>query len=418
MSRNRETPASVRGILAAADKYGGLGVSSAQHGGGLDSLAARIEASNRETTASMTELGGLVTAYREQTDQRTAELSARLQAVEQIAAEFGHGGGGGYCPPEGVAAQALRDIEANHSFQHLKAWNFGTARFDLGASIKAALTTDGMGTSNDGTIPRQGEQRGIVGPVLRPLRLLEVLPVRQTARDSVEYIQLSTTGSAGEQEFEGDEKAEVEFDGDPKKAEIVTIAAHTTASKQVLADHPALQSVINQVINHKLLSRLESRLINGTGGQGQIDGFVSQGTAFVPTIGTTPADIIGESLVRQADKGFQPNLVVMNPLDWYRLQITRTGDEEYLFGSPTMPVPPALWNAAIVVTPSMSEGEFMTIDTSFTTVLDRESVSIVLSNSHADYFTRNLVAILGELRAGLEILDTGAVHVGDLIASS
>lgn len=387
-------------------------------GGEAESMLKAVVASSQETNGHIAELGGLVNSYRKQTDQDVAELRARLQAAEQVIAEYGNGGGGGHYQPEGIAAQALRDIEANHSFQHLKAWNFGTARFDLCASIKAALTNEGMGSSTDTGIPSQADHRGIVGPVLRPLRLLEVLPVRQTARDSVEFIQLSTTGNAGEQEFEGDEKAEVEFDGDPKKAEIVTVAAHTTASKQVLADHPALQSVINQVINHKLLSRLEARLINGTGGQGRIDGLANQGTPFIPTIGTTPADIIGESLVRQADNGFLPSLIVMNPLDWFRIQITKTEDEEYLFGSPTMPVPPALWNAAIVVTPSMSEGEFMTIDTSFTTVLDRESVSIVLSNSHKDYFTRNLVAILGELRAGLEILDTGAVHVGDLIASS
>lgn len=64
----------------------------------------------------------------------------------------------------------------------------------------------------------------------------------------------------------------------------------------------------------------------------------------------------------------------------------------------------------VVSTASMPEGEAMTIDTSFTTVLDREAPSVLLSNSHKDYFTRNLVLILGELRAGLEVLDTAAIY--------
>ncbi|UPG91060.1 phage major capsid protein [Luteibacter aegosomaticola] len=85
-------------------------------------------------------------------------------------------------------------------------------------------------------------------------------------------------------------------------------------------------------------------------------------------------------------------------------------DEEYVFGSPTVPVPPALWNTSIVTTPSVSPGSALTIDTSFTTVLDREQTSVVASDSHADYFVRNLVALLGELRAGLEVLDMNAVH--------
>lgn len=51
-------------------------------------------------------------------------------------------------------------------------------------------------------------------------------------------------------------------------------------------------------------------------------------------------------------------------------------------------------------------------------VLDREQPSVMLSNSHKDYFTRNLVAILGELRAGLEVRDGFAVYRMDLNASS
>lgn len=157
---------------------------------------------------------------------------------------------------------------------------------------------------------------------------------------------------------------------------------------------------------------MENQIVNGPGGEGRIKGLRNQSTIFVPTIGSTPADIIGESMTRQADLGYLPNLVLMNPLDWFRLQITKKGaaDEEYVFGSPTMPVPPALWNALVVPTSSVPVGEALTIDTAFTTVLDRESPSVLLSNSHKDYFTRNLVLILGELRAGLEVLDTAAIN--------
>lgn len=50
------------------------------------------------------------------------------------------------------------------------------------------------------------------------------------------------------------------------------------------------------------------------------------------------------------------------------------------------------------------------LDTSYTSVLDRQAVSVLISNSHKDYFTRNLILILAELRAGLEVLDTLAVR--------
>ena len=62
----------------------------------------------------------------------------------------------------------------------------------------------------------------------------------------------------------------------------------------------------------------------------------------------------------------------------------------------------------------MPQGKALIIDTSFVTLLDREQINVLLSNSHEDFFIRNLVAILGELRAGLEVTDLQAVYRVDL----
>lgn len=360
----------------------------------------------------------------DQVEAFKGEYGARLQTAEQVIAGldargalYSAGSGG---PSIGV--QALQEFGEEGSFTAAaEAARRGgklpafSARVNVDGSIRAALTNE-QGTSSGGsTIPSAPERGGIVGPVARPLRLLDVLPSRPTTSDAVEFVQLTVDGAPSEQIEEGDAKAQLDFEGTLARAEIVTIAGWTSASKQVLADHAALQAQIDRVIRSKVLSRLEHQIINGTGAPGKIKGLVASSAAFIPTIGTTPADIVGEALVRMADAGYLPNLVLLNPLDWFRIQITKTDTEgEYLFGSPTMPVPPALWNTAIVLTPSVAEGTGFTLDTSFTTVLDREQMSVTVSNSHEDYFVRNLVAILGELRAGLEVLDEFAVFRFDL----
>lgn len=365
--------------------------------------------------ASLRQVGDLLKEKSRETKAHIDEFRARLLAVEQLVAQQDGMLGSHMTAGPTFGARAIQDIEGNAAFAHLREWNYGTARISLNSSIKAALVNENGASASDTYLPSQPERGGLVGPAQRPLRLLDVLPSRPTTRDSVEFIQVSMTGDAAEQVQEGDEKQEVTVDGTLQTANIVTIAAHTTASRQVLTDYTALQNQIDRMIRHKLLSRLEHQLINGAGGQGKINGLLKQGTVFVPAIGTTKADIIGEALTRQADAGYMPSLILMNPLDWFRIQITKSATEqEYMFGSPTMPVPPALWNARVVTTPSMPEGTAATIDTGFATVLDREQASVVLSNSHKDYFTRNLVAILGELRAGLELLDTSAVYVVDI----
>jgi HK97 family phage major capsid protein len=380
-----------------------------------------IEEEYQQVSRDLKDVGRDLQAHHDQITKENRELSSRLQAVEQLAVKFDRDGliGAGAGVTIGALALQSAQDEGAGALSALTEWNQTTCRIKLQAGIRAALTNDGMGNSGDTSVPRQPEQRGFVTEVNRPLRLLDALPSRPTAKDSVQFVQLNSTGEAAEQEREGDEKAEIEVEGTPKAANIATIAAHTTASRQVLSDHPALQAAIDLMVRNKLLTRLENQLINGPGGEGKIDGLWNQGTVFIPTIGATPADIIGEALTRQSEAGYLPNLVIMNPMDWFRLQITRKNatDEEYVFGSPTMPLDPALWNTRIVTTPSVAQGEAMTIDTSFTTVLDRESPSILLSNSHKDYFTRNLLLILGELRAGLEVLDTFAIYKMSLSTS-
>lgn len=367
--------------------------------------AQAIQAAIQDINAATKSVEGVVKGQK--------NIEARMGELEQ---EFARIPGGSITQPAqaSVGKLAMDQITEAHqpAYDNLKDWNAGTCRVNLKAGIRAALTNDGVGGTGDTSVPRQPEQRGMFTSPGRPLRLLEALPSRPTSRDSVQFVQLGVTGDAAEQIKEGDEKAEIEVEGTPQTANIVTIAAHTTASRQVLSDHSALQAAIDMLIRRKLLDRLEHQIVNGPGGEGRINGLRNQATVFVPTIGTTPADIIGESLTRQADRGYMPSLVLVNPLDWFRLQITKKAadDEGYIFGSPTMPIPPALWNTMVVSTASMPEGEAMTIDTSFTTVLDREEPSVLLSNSHKDYFTRNLILILGELRAGLEVLDTAAIY--------
>lgn len=365
-------------------------------------------------------VGDDIRHYAGEMKESVSEVKERVFALEQLAASGGHG-----FTPQGMDATAslgsivLNDAQNNSAFQSLEQWNQGTCRLKATASIKAALTHD----DPTNTMPSNPE-RGAIVPQggRRRLRLLDVLPSRPTGSDAVEFVQLNASGDADEQEAEGDTKAEITFDGELKRCEIATVAGHTTVSRQVLSDHAALQRAIDQVIRYKLLSKLENMIINGgsaSSSGGKIVGLANDSSAFVPTItaGGPVADIIGESLVRQADAGYMPNLVLMNSIDWFALQITKNPDNEYLFGSPTMPVPEALWNQVVIPTPSVPQNMAYTIDTSFVSVLDREQPTIMLSNSHADYMTRNLLLILGELRAGLEVTDTFAVYKIDLTTS-
>lgn len=355
-----------------------------------------------------------------------AGLRDQVQNIEQILAKMGVEGvhlADSTTIVPGIGSQVTARLQEDDDFKDAaEAASRGmkskkmACRINLDGSIRAALVNEGRGNVGDTQHPRQVDRNRNVPLVLPRLRLIEALPHRPVVGDAVEFIQVKATGDAAEQVKEGDLKAEIDVEGSLETASIATVAAWTSASKQVLSDAPGLASKIDTLVRYKVLGKLEGLLLNGVGGTGKILGLIAQATGIIPSIGATPADRIGESLVRQANDGYQPSLVVMNPLDWFRLQITRVNaqDDEYVFGSPTSPAAPSLWNTAIVATPHMTAGKALTLDTSFVTVLDREQTSVMVSTEHADFFIRNLVAILGELRAGLEVTDVKAVNIFDL----
>lgn len=381
-------------------------------------MAAAREASESINDSLANEIRAATEELKRKNDY-LPELQARMAAVEQVVAMQGTRSTGsmGSTAAMGTAFQAAVNEDA--AFAQLKGWNQVSARINMdGVGLRAALVNepyDPSPTSN-GSIPSQPERAGIVGPVIAQPRLLNFLRTRQVFADSVEYIKLNTTGDVDYQDGEGTEKAGVEFDGTPNKAHIVTIAGFTTASRQVLADHATLSQHIDTVLRAKLLNKLSYELINGQGGGGvdtKIEGLVKQGAIMALPAMTSFADRVGEAIVRQGNLGFQSGLIVINPLTWLEeIATAKTQTEHaYLFGSPASPLPPALWNLPVALEPSLPQGHAMVLDLNYVTVLDRERASVMLSNSHADYFRRNLVAILGELRAGLEVLDEGAVMI-------
>lgn len=386
-----------------------------------------MEMEIEQVNANLRKVGTDLKAFNEERRTHEAEIRSRLTAVEQGVARIDQEGiVGSYMMAAQLAPQALAKFQEDPAFvaasdaarRGMKPSQF-SARINMDGSIRAALTGDT--SSGTGLVVPQRNPNIVTGPQ-RSLRLLDVMPSRPTTTDAVEFVTLNSTGDVSEQVNQGDTKAELDFVGDLDRAEIATIAGWTAASKQVLADAQGLQAAINRVISNKLMSRLENQLINGPGTTGKINGLLTQAVTFVPAVGTiqaeNAADRIGEALMAQERAGYRPNLIVLNPVDWFLMQVTKSQDNDYLFGSPIAPVPQTLWNRTVVVTESMPEGEAMTLDTAYTTVLDREQMTIAVSNQHADFFVRNLVAILGELRAGLEVLDPFAVQKFDFAGMS
>jgi len=349
-----------------------------------------------------------------------SDVYARMRAIEQAIAGgssdgsvmAGHRGG---LNLGAAALQVLQETDPNFA-RVVEAAGTKThaGRFDLRAKlpvdVMAALTNEPLeGGSSDGTyIPGQPGRSGMFGPAQSPLDLLDLLPRREVMENTVEHIRVTFDGSPSEQIAEGDAKAMIEGDGTLHRAPIVTIAGLMPASVQAMADHSQLMQLVDSNFRYRCRSRGEHQLINGSGDPGHIEGLLAIAQAHAPVLGAQPADYIGSAIVELEEKGFSPTIIVLNPSDWFRIQILKSTQGEYVLGSPRSPMPPSLWNRSVVVTNSMPEGTGLVLDPNWVTVLDRQQPTVSISNSHADYFARNLMMIRVEMRLGLEVTNTEA----------
>lgn len=372
--------------------------------------------SDPEVKRLIEDTGKEFTKFKARYDEKVNRLEEAVDEVNTKSAAFLMNGVG-TTQSQSVGTLLKQTIKDDSAFAHLANWNQGaSARLDLpSASIQGSLVNEPNKGTSENTIPGRVERGSILAQPGRRLGLLEVLPVRKVEGLVVESIRLAPKGSAGIQAVEGELKANVAISGALQKTHLVTIAAWTSASRQALADHDQLSGLVDTVLRDLLRSKLEEQLVNGTGNStesSEIAGLLTNGTQATGLESTDYADQLGEVVNTMLSDGYNPSFILVNPLDWFEsIQVKRSlPDGQYLFGSPTSPVQPSIWNLPVVFSTAAARGAAAVIDTNFVTMLDRQSISVMTSNSHDDYFARNLIAILCEMRAGLEILDAGAIR--------
>ena len=106
----------------------------------------------------------------------------------------------------------------------------------------------------------------------------------------------------------------------------------------------------------------------------------------------------------------EPTAALLNPVDYETIR-TLSGTSPYLSGPPITVDSDGterLFSVPLIVTPSVPDDTALVADMQSVGVWLR-SAEIYLSQSHASYFTFNLVAILAELRAAHGVLAPAGV---------
>ncbi|WP_230280716.1 phage major capsid protein [Croceicoccus sp. Ery15] len=333
-------------------------------------------------------------------EEAVRTLSARMDEAEQKGVR--HGGdfnGGG----DSWGHEFTREV--GHEVKGLM-----QNRGHIGLELKTTITS----ATGDSLIVPKREQ--IVGLPKRRLTIRSLMTTVNVSTGSVEYPQLTARTNAAEMVAEGTLKPESALTFDLATAPIRTIAHWIPASVQVLEDVPQLQSLIDEELTYGVALKEEAQLLAGDGTGQNLDGMVTNATAFSDPMSLASPnmiDMIGAAILQCSLTDVPPDGIVIHPSDWWRMRLLKDGDGKYILGDPGANVTPMLFGLPVVPTQAQTVDKFLVGSFKSQTLYDRHRTRIEISTEHDDFFTRNLVAIRGEERIGMAVKRPEALIYGD-----
>jgi HK97 family phage major capsid protein len=264
----------------------------------------------------------------------------------------------------------------------------------------------------------------------RPLTVRDIITVGTTDSDTVEFIkmtgQTNNADAVPESTATADPGAMTTANGvKPESAialakvttNVKTVAHWIPATKRALSDAGQLRTLIDNFLRYGLEEELEDQIVTGAGSGEDFTGIAETTDVQAQTWDT---DLLtttrkARTKVRTVGRAI-PNAYLLNPADWEAIDLLQDNEARYYFGGPANLGQPRLWGLPVVESEAVTAGTGFVGDFRTCVLWEREQASIQVSDSHANFFIRNMVAILAEMRAAFGILQPNALVEIDLTA--
>jgi HK97 family phage major capsid protein len=369
---------------------------------------------------SIESIAGNVQAFGTKITDLSAKTIAMQLQLDTIDASSHQGGGRG-----GFATKSLaEEIFESEGFKALRE-SGGRGRFAIKVDNfqQKALTIAGSGSSTSGVMAID-RGPGILPIQFRQLRLRDVLRHQPTTLSICDYVRVSGFTNNASPQVEASAKQESTMTLDSVSVPVQTIAHYVQASRQILDDLPGLVETINSHLVYGLRLKEEQQLLNGSGTGVDLNGLVTQSTAFDvsnlpgPAYGWTRIDNIAAALKQAEKNDYSPDIVVLNSADFWAIAQTKDSFGRYILANPSStPTVPTIWGKVVIVTNSMVAGTFLVGSTETALIRDRLEAIVEVSDSHDQNFVKNLLTIRCESRLTLQIYRPGAWVYGSFTTS-
>lgn len=277
------------------------------------------------------------------------------------------------------------------------------------------------------------EQTGIVETLGRKeLTVRDLISVRRTTSDTVEYVEQTShtnaaavvaeatssaaptlpaldgnalsAGAALVNDPNGGYKPEGSWAYARRTAVVKTIAEWVPATKRALADVSQLEGLINDELRADVAEKEEDQILAGNGSGENFTGILNWSGIQTQTYSTDIFQTARKAITKARTVGrVNPTAIMVSPATAELIDLAKDGENRYYYGGPFTMGGRTLWGRPIVESETMPDTHILVGDFSKAVLWDREETTVTISDSHADFFVRNMVAILAEERCAFAV---------------
>lgn len=257
------------------------------------------------------------------------------------------------------------------------------------------------------------------------LTMRSLVSVRQTSSDTVEYVQQTGRTNAAAVVAEATQtsgtsglKPEGGFTFQKVTSPVRTIAEWIPATRRALADVGQLRSLIDQELRADLRDAEEREMLTGDGTGEHLLGLLNTPGLQTQAAGGDVFETTRKARTKVRLGGFTtPTAYLLNPMDWEAIDLMRDGVDRFYGAGPFAMTTPTLWGLPVVESEYMPQGTGVVGDFRRAVLWDREQATISVSDSHENFFVRNLIAVLAEQRVAFGVVRPAAFVKMDLTAA-
>lgn len=260
----------------------------------------------------------------------------------------------------------------------------------------------------------------------RAPHLFDVIGKQRAEFGSVEYVRDTSAAPprAAAERAEESPSGEATITFELVTDTVASISEHVPITRQAYEDNAALASTVDRLLEHDLLVRADSQIVNGNGVAPNLRGIRNVTGVQTYTPGGPEARIISvrKGRTKPALTEYVPDAIAVHPTDLEIIDLSADTAGAIYAGASAFDIGPhgrRLWGMTVIETTAVPVGTAVLGNFAYgaTLWLRYDNVVIRLSDDHASNFVSNIRTVQAELRCALSVWAPKAFCVVTFVGS-